>query len=59
VIRLGLLLCPTLEVNLRTGAGRHNPISSAIGFAKAVRVGSEPSAGADFITAFLDAIEPR
>lgn len=59
VIRLGLFLCPTLVMNLRAGAGRHNPISSAIGFANAVRVGSEPSAGADFITAFLDTIEPR
>jgi SAM-dependent methyltransferase len=59
VIRLGLFLCPTLVMNLRAGSGRHNPVSSAIGFANAVRVGSEPSAGADFITAFLDAIEPR
>lgn len=59
VIRLGLFLCPTLVMNLRAGAGRHNPISSAIGFANAVRVGSEPSAGTNFVTAFLDSIEPR
>jgi hypothetical protein len=59
VIRLGLFLCPTLVMNLRAGAGRHNPVSSAIGFANAVRVGSEPSEGTDFVTEFLDSIEPR
>ncbi len=59
VIRLGLFLCPTLVMNLRAGAGRHNPISSAIGFANAVRVGSEPDEGADFVTEFLDSIVPR
>lgn len=59
VVRLGLFLCPTLVMNLRAGAGRHNPISSAIGFANAVRVGSEPSGGADFITEFFDSIGPR
>lgn len=59
VVRLGLFLCPTLVMNLRAGTGRHNPVSSAIGFANAVRVGSEPRAGADFVTAFLDMIEPR
>ncbi|OEO31695.1 hypothetical protein VW23_001115 [Devosia insulae DS-56] len=59
VIRLGLFLCPTLVMNLRAGSGRHNPISSAIGFANAVRVGSEPDDGTDFVTAFLDSIEPR
>lgn len=58
VIRLGLFLCPTLVMNLRAGSGRHNPVSSAIGFANAVRVGSEPSTGTDFVSAFLDAIEP-
>lgn len=41
VIRLALFLCPTLVMNLRAGAGRHNPVSSAIGFAVAVMAGSE------------------
>lgn len=59
VIRLGLFLCPTLVMNLRAGSGRHNPVSSAIGFANAVRVGSEPSAGTDFVAEFLDSIGPR
>lgn len=59
VIRLALFLCPTLVMNLRAGAGRHNPISSLIGFANAVRVGSEPEVGAeDDIANFLDTITP-
>lgn len=59
VIRLGLFLCPTLVMNLRAGSGRHNPISSAIGFANVIRVGSEPNTGTDFVAEFLDSIEPR
>lgn len=57
VIRVGLFLCPTLVMNLRAGAGRHNPTSSIIGLANAVRVGSEPI-GADFLAEFFDAMTP-
>jgi len=46
VLRLALFLCPTLVMNLRAGAGRHNPVSSAIGFAVAVMAGSPPVAAA-------------
>ncbi len=42
VLRLALFLCPALVMNLRAGAGRHNRISSAIGFAVAVMAGSRP-----------------
>jgi Ser/Thr protein kinase RdoA (MazF antagonist) len=59
VIRLALFLCPTLVMNLRAGAGRHNPVSSAIGFANAMRVGSEPGSGSDFMTEFFGSIAPR
>ena len=58
VIRLALFLCPTLVMNLRAGAGSHNPASSLIGFSVAVMAGSEPVAGEDVVTAFLDVISP-
>ncbi len=58
VIRLALFLCPTLVMNLRAGATTHTEVSSAIAFAVAVMVGSEPEAGEDDMTAFLDAIDP-
>jgi hypothetical protein len=60
LLKLALFCCPTLVMNLRAGTGTHNPISSAIGLAVAVMMGSEPEAGAsDVLSAFLDAIEPR
>ena len=58
VIRSALFLCPTLVMNLRAGAGSHNPSSSAIGFGVAAMVGSEPQSGSDLMTAFFDAIDP-
>ncbi|HVO02512.1 MAG TPA: hypothetical protein VMT54_09935 [Candidatus Cybelea sp.] len=63
LLKLALFCCPTLVMNLRahgtTGAGSHNPVSSAIGLAVAVMMGSEPEAGAsDALSRFLDAIEP-
>lgn len=58
VIRLGLFLCPTLVMNLRAGATSHNPVSSLIGLSIAVMAGSEPVAGEDAVTRFLDAIDP-
>jgi hypothetical protein len=60
VIRIGLFLSPTLVMNLNAGEGaeRHNPISSAIGFAVALSAGSRPLAGEDLFTAFFDEIRP-
>jgi|UPI0006844916 hypothetical protein len=59
-IRLALFCCPTLVMNLRAGAGSHNPVSSAIGLSIAAMMGSAPETGAeDPLTRFLDMIEPR
>jgi len=58
VIRSALFLCPTLVMNLRAGATSHNPLSSAIAFAVAAVVGSEPVEGEDMVTRFLDRITP-
>ncbi len=58
VVRLALFLCPTLVMNLRAGVTSHNPVSSLIGLAVAVMVGSEPVRGEDVVTGFLDAIAP-
>ena len=58
-LKLALFCCPTLVMNLRSGAGSHNPISSAIGLGIAAMMGSAPQSGAgDVLTRFLDAIEP-
>jgi hypothetical protein len=59
VLRAGLFLSPTLVMNLRAGARSHTPVSSLIAFSVAVMVGSEPVAGADRITDFLDRIDPE
>jgi hypothetical protein len=58
VVRLGLFLCPTLVMSLRAADGRHNPQTSALGFAIAVMMGSEPADGRDIVTGLLDAIAP-
>jgi hypothetical protein len=60
LVKLALFCCPTLVMNLRSGAGSHNPTSSAIGLAVAVMMGSEPMDQArDVLADFLDAIEPN
>jgi hypothetical protein len=60
LVKLALFCCPTLVMNLRAGAGAHNPVSSAIGLGIAVMMGSAPMEGAgDALSAFLDAIEPN
>ena len=42
------------------GSGGHNPVSSAIGLAVAVSLGSEPETPAgDTVSAFLGAIDPQ
>jgi hypothetical protein len=59
-LKLALFCCPTLVMNLRSGAGSHNPVSSAIGLGIAAMMGSTPETGAeDMLTRFLDAIEPN
>jgi hypothetical protein len=60
LVKLALFCCPTLVMNLRAGAGSHNPVSSALGLGIAVMMGSAPKDGAeDVLSAFLDAIEPN
>jgi hypothetical protein len=60
LVKLALFCCPTLVMNLRAGAGSHNPVSSAIGLGIAVMMGSAPKGGAgDSLSVFLDAIEPN
>lgn len=59
VIRIGLFLSPTLVMNLRAGAGRHNPISSAIGLFVALSAGSPPLSGSDIFTEFFAEIAPK
>lgn len=58
VVRMALFLCPTLVMNLRASAGPHNRVTSAIGLAAAVMVGSEPLRGSDPASDLLDAIAP-
>jgi Ser/Thr protein kinase RdoA (MazF antagonist) len=59
IIRCALFCCPTLVMNLRAGAGDHNPVSSAIGLSVAIMAGSEPANGRDSLSAMLDDLEPR
>ncbi|MBV5325508.1 MAG: hypothetical protein J0626_09730, partial [Rhodospirillaceae bacterium] len=54
IIQLALFLCPTLVMNLRAGSGTHNPVSSAIGIATAVAMGSDPVNGQGLLSPFLD-----
>lgn len=58
IVRCALFCCPTLVMNLRAGAGDHNPVSSAIGLSVAVMAGSEPAAGRDPLSAMLDVLAP-
>lgn len=59
VIQLALFLCPTLVMNLRAGGGSHNPVSSAIGLATAIAMGSDPVAGIGLLSAFFDGLTPE
>lgn len=58
VIRIGLFLSPTLVMNLRAGAGRHNPTSSAIGLFVALSAGAPPLSGSDIFTEFFAEVAP-
>nr|WP_306269778.1 hypothetical protein [Pararhizobium sp. IMCC3301] len=58
-IRSALAMSPTLVMNLRSGADRHNPVSSAIGFYVTALAGSKPVSGANMFTDFFDLIDPN
>ena len=57
-LRSALAMCPALVMNLRGGADRHNPNSSAIAFAMVGLCGSAPEGGSNLITDFFDRIDP-
>jgi len=59
IVQLALFLCPTLVMNLRAGAGSHNPVSSAIGLATAIAMGSEAVAGIGPLSIFFDELTPE
>jgi hypothetical protein len=47
-------------MDLRAGGGAdHTPVTSAIGLAVAIMMGSEPETGADALSAALDSVDPR
>jgi hypothetical protein len=59
IVRCALFCCPTLVMNLRAGGSAdQTPTTSAIGLAVAVMMGSEPEAGRDALSGFLDSVEP-
>ena len=59
VLRAGFAMCPTLVMNLRAGADRHNRTSSAIGFYIAALAGSKPADGETMFTKFFERIDPH
>ena len=60
IVRCALFCCPTLVMDLRAGGGAdHTPVTSAIGLAVAIMMGSEPEAGVDPLSAALDSVDPR
>jgi hypothetical protein len=58
IVQLALFLCPTLVMNLRAGSGSHNPVSSAIGWATAIAMGSDPVAGLGLLSSFFGELTP-
>lgn len=57
IVRCALFCCPTLVMDLRAGgAADHTPVTSAIGLAVAVMMGSEPKDGADPLSAILNQV---
>lgn len=60
IVRCALFCCPTLVMDLRAGGGAdHTPVTSAIGLALAIMMGSEPETAADPLSAALDSVDPR
>jgi hypothetical protein len=59
IVRCALFCCPTLVMDLRAGGGAdHTSVTSAIGLAIAIMMGSEPQTDADALSAVLDSIDP-
>lgn len=58
IMRSALAMCPALVMDLRAGAGQHNPTSSAIGFFMVGLAGAPPRAGPNRFTDFFDKINP-
>ncbi|MBL9116034.1 MAG: hypothetical protein JNJ83_13590 [Verrucomicrobiaceae bacterium] len=56
-IRLALFCCPTLVMNLRAGADRHNPVSSVVGLSIAMMCGSAGDTE-DVMSQFIADITP-
>lgn len=52
-VRLALFCCPTLVMNLRAGAARHNAITSLVGLSIAMMCGSECDRGDDLVSRFI------
>ncbi|MDA9224656.1 hypothetical protein N9P17_07100 [Tateyamaria sp.] len=57
-LRSALAMCPALVMNLRGGADRHSPGSSAIAFSMVGLCGSAPEGGSNLITDFFDQVDP-
>jgi hypothetical protein len=58
IMRCALFCCPTLVMDLRAGGGDHTPVTSAIGLAVAIMMGSEPEGATDALSAALDSVDP-
>jgi len=59
IVRLAMFCCPTLVLDLRAGgSGAQWPVSSALGFAIAMMLGSTPLEGDDLASRWLNEIAP-
>jgi Ser/Thr protein kinase RdoA (MazF antagonist) len=60
ILRCALFCCPTLVMDLRAGGSAdHTPVTSAIGLAVAITMGSEPDGADDPLSRMLDLIAPQ
>ena len=60
ILRCALFCCPTLVMDLRAGGSAdHTPVTSAIGLAVAMTMGSEPDGAGDPLSRMLDVIAPQ
>ncbi len=53
-MRSALFACPTLVMAIRAGCSGHNPVSSAIGLAQAIRAACPPDKQGDDFTEFFE-----
>ncbi len=58
-VRSALAMSPALVMNLRSGADRHNRVSSTIGFYVLALAGSRPENGTNMFTDFFQKINPE